>query len=55
MTDTLTLVCAKHGVKLEVGKQKVPGQVEVVPCPDCLWEAYIRGQNDYKKQFVVGG
>jgi hypothetical protein len=55
MKDTLTLVCAWHSIKLEVDKQEVPGEVEVLPCPLCLEEARDKARHDYKKQFVVGG
>ena len=55
MKDTLTLVCAKHATMLDVSKQKVPGRVDVLPCRFCLEEAYQKGQEEYKKRFVLGG
>lgn len=49
MKDTLTLVCAKHGTTLSLGKQKVPGYVEVLTCAECLDEARIEGRDRYRK------
>ena len=53
--NTLTLVCAKHGILLDLVSQKVPGRVEVLPCPLCIVEAHKKGVAEYKKRFVLGG